>query len=143
METRRRFLSSFAMVGSLLLGYGAFASFLVRFVYPPKRRALFRDVFACRTGDLPLGESRLVADLRRGTVLLAHTRRGYRALSTVCTHLGCRVHFVADRQVFVCPCHQGIFDAEGRVLSGPPPRPLDRFEVRERGGMIYIAFPEA
>lgn len=141
--TRRGFFSLVAMSGSLLLGYGSFATYVLRFIYPPQRRHSLRKVFVCRADELPVGQSRIVSDLRHGQILLAHTRRGWRALSTVCTHLGCRVHFVAERSIFYCPCHAGVFDAEGGVVSGPPPRPLPSYEVEERGGMLYVSLPEA
>ncbi len=52
------------------------------------------------------------------------------ALSATCTHLGCQVRWAPDAKKFQCPCHGGTYDAEGRVLGGPPPRPLDRVEAR-------------
>ena len=52
------------------------------------------------------------------------------ALSATCTHLGCQVRWDADSTRFRCPCHGGVFDAQGRVIEGPPPRPLDRVEAR-------------
>jgi Rieske Fe-S protein len=54
----------------------------------------------------------------------------YRALSAICQHLGCRVHWEPSAQQFKCPCHGGVYDREGRVVSGPPPRPLERLNVR-------------
>jgi menaquinol-cytochrome c reductase iron-sulfur subunit len=48
-------------------------------------------------------------------------------LSSRCTHLGCSINWRADRQAYVCPCHDAAFDMDGKVLDGPPPRPLDRF----------------
>jgi menaquinol-cytochrome c reductase iron-sulfur subunit len=56
--------------------------------------------------------------------------RTYVAMSNICTHLGCRVRWVADQEQFFCPCHVGIFDKEGNVVAGPPPRPLDRYQVQ-------------
>jgi len=55
---------------------------------------------------------------------------GYRALSATCTHLGCGVAWDDAKSQFVCPCHAGTFDRSGKVVSGPPPRPMDRFETR-------------
>ena len=52
------------------------------------------------------------------------------ALSATCTHLGCQVRWDAESTRFRCPCHGGVFDADGNVVEGPPPRPLDRVEVR-------------
>jgi Rieske Fe-S protein len=54
----------------------------------------------------------------------------YRALSSVCQHLGCRVRWDQAKQQFLCPCHGGVYDRTGRVVAGPPPRPLDRLNVR-------------
>lgn len=48
-------------------------------------------------------------------------------LNSRCTHLGCTVNWREDAQAFICPCHDGKFGADGRVLGGPPPRPLDAF----------------
>ncbi len=48
-------------------------------------------------------------------------------LSNKCTHLGCRVNWKEDRKQFVCPCHDAQFSLDGKVLGGPPPRPLDSY----------------
>jgi Rieske Fe-S protein len=55
---------------------------------------------------------------------------GYRALLATCRHLGCRVRWNQHAQQFQCPCHGGIYDRQGRVVSGPPPQPLERLNVR-------------
>jgi Rieske Fe-S protein len=54
----------------------------------------------------------------------------YRVLSAVCTHLGCGVKWDGAAKQYKCPCHGGIYDREGKVLAGPPPRPLDRLNTR-------------
>lgn len=59
--------------------------------------------------------------------------RQVHALSATCTHLGCQVHWEADKKRFRCPCHGGVYDASGRVLEGPPPRPLDTLDARIEG----------
>lgn len=61
------------------------------------------------------------------------------AISAECTHLGCIVTWDADRGLFICPCHEGQFDAEGRVLSGPPPAPLKRHRAKIENGKLYLA----
>jgi menaquinol-cytochrome c reductase iron-sulfur subunit len=53
-----------------------------------------------------------------------------RALSATCTHLGCQVQWDGEAGRFNCPCHGGTYDSTGRVLSGPPPRPLDAVDAR-------------
>lgn len=52
-----------------------------------------------------------------------------------CTHLGCPVSFKDSK--YFSPCHGGVFDLDGRVLAGPPPRPLDRYEVKVENGKLY------
>ena len=52
-----------------------------------------------------------------------------RAISRTCTHLGCRVNFLEDKQVIECPCHQSRFTPEGKVISGPAKKDLPAFPV--------------
>ena len=67
---------------------------------------------------------------RQSAVFIDREGSGYRALSATCSHLGCRVHWESARGQFVCPCHGGVYDRDGRVVSGPPPRGLERLNVR-------------
>jgi menaquinol-cytochrome c reductase iron-sulfur subunit len=60
------------------------------------------------------------------------------ALTSHCTHVGCPVGFKDAAQVFVCPCHGGVYDLLGRRIAGPPPRPLDRFSTRVRRGIVEV-----
>ena len=64
--------------------------------------------------------------------------RDFKGLSNVCTHLGCRVRWVGDQEVFFCPCHNASFSKTGQVVDGPPPRPLDEFEIRVAEGQIQV-----
>lgn len=70
--------------------------------------------------------------------VLTKDGRDYIAMSNVCTHLGCRVRWIADQDKFVCPCHNGVFDKEGNVQSGPPPRPLNRYETKVENDQLFI-----
>lgn len=70
--------------------------------------------------------------------ILTNNGRDYIALSNICTHLGCRVRWIANQQEFFCPCHNGVFDKEGNVVSGPPPRPLDRYDVKVEDTNLFI-----
>ena len=75
----------------------------------------------------------------RETVFLVWDgRTSVHALSATCTHLGCRVRWDAPSTRFRCPCHGGVFDARGAVVEGPPPRPLDRVEVRVEAGTVLV-----
>ncbi len=75
----------------------------------------------------------------RDPAILVHLPGGgFVAYSQLCTHLACAVLWGARRQVFDCPCHEGLFDAAtGRVLAGPPPRPLPSIRILISDGTIY------
>lgn len=60
------------------------------------------------------------------------------AFSVNCAHLGCPVRWLQDANLFMCPCHGGVYYADGRVAAGPPPRPLSRYPVRVRDGQVEI-----
>ena len=62
--------------------------------------------------------------------------------SDVCTHLSCRVNWNEESSKFYCPCHAAFFDKNGEVVSGPPPRPLDRYEIRLDGDQLFIHLTE-
>jgi Rieske Fe-S protein len=60
------------------------------------------------------------------------------AISSRCAHLGCPVRFFPSAGNFICPCHGGVYDFEGKVTGGPPVRPLDRFQTRVVGEELEI-----
>jgi menaquinol-cytochrome c reductase iron-sulfur subunit len=60
------------------------------------------------------------------------------AYSPICTHLGCAYHWDAGKNDFVCPCHGSEFALDGTVLSGPAPRPLDRFETKVENARLWL-----
>jgi menaquinol-cytochrome c reductase iron-sulfur subunit len=70
--------------------------------------------------------------------LLTDNGRDFVAMTNVCTHLGCRVRWISAEEQFFCPCHNAVFDKNGEVVTGPPPRPLDRYEVKVEEDQIYI-----
>lgn len=62
----------------------------------------------------------------------------FTAFSVDCTHLGCPVRWLADAELFLCPCHGGVYYSNGKVASGPPPKPLPRYPVRVRDGQVEV-----
>jgi cytochrome b6-f complex iron-sulfur subunit len=72
-------------------------------------------------------------------VIVRRSETSFHALSATCTHSEvCRVAWDGERRQLVCPCHKGVFDLAGNVVSGPPPRPLTRREVVVRNGEVYV-----
>ncbi len=60
------------------------------------------------------------------------------AFSVHCSHLGCPVRWLPDAELFMCPCHGGVYYANGTVAAGPPPRPLVQVPLRERSGQVEV-----
>jgi len=60
------------------------------------------------------------------------------AFSVNCTHLGCPVRWLADAELFMCPCHGGVYYKDGTVAAGPPPLPLVRYPVRVENGEVQL-----
>jgi menaquinol-cytochrome c reductase iron-sulfur subunit len=60
------------------------------------------------------------------------------AFSINCAHLGCPVRWMPDSELFMCPCHGGVYYKDGSVAAGPPPRGLTRYPVRVKNGQVEI-----
>jgi len=80
----------------------------------------------------------IASDEEISTYLLTDDGQSFIALSSICTHLGCRVRWNDESEQFLCPCHVGIFDRQGNVVAGPPPRALDRYQTMIEGEEIFI-----
>lgn len=74
------------------------------------------------------------------TVFLVRQGKALTALSAICPHLGCAVHWDDAKNIFVCPCHGGEFSADGARLSGPPPRAMDALDTRVSGGTLMVKY---
>lgn len=89
--------------------------------------------------DIEVGGSHLFAypTSRDPAILLRTSVDTVVGFSQKCTHLGCVVYWAAEHERLECPCHEGVFDLDGRPVSGPPDRPLGRIEVEVREGMVW------
>lgn len=95
-------------------------------------------VKAVPDNEIPVGGSKLVQGGAIPILLIRLTKTEYRAFSAVCTHLGCLVQWRPLEKDIFCPCHGGRYDAEGKVLGGPPPRPLSPYPATVVGGDVEI-----
>ncbi len=131
---------SFLKLLTSLLGLSALGAFiypLSRFLLPVKTAARARTVEVAKN-EIPVGAFKDVMIGATPAIIISTRDKGFLAFSRVCTHLGCLVRYDQERQVFICPCHAGTFDLEGKVISGPPPKPLPKFSVRVEGNNLLI-----
>jgi len=76
--------------------------------------------------------------VERQVVFLVKSGDNVKALSSTCTHLGCRVSWDAEAKQLKCPCHGGVYDRTGAVIAGPPPAPLASLMTRIDGDQILV-----
>jgi menaquinol-cytochrome c reductase iron-sulfur subunit len=151
--SRRAFLSRItlgatgvmaALVGLPIIGY---------LLAPLFREPQADFVAVGRVGDFPVGQTKLVsvrdpsplawAGQTAETALWVRRRedtgpRMFQVFNVNCTHLGCPVNWQADAEIFLCPCHGGVFYADGTVAGGPPPRPLFEREWQTQGESLLV-----
>ncbi len=141
MDRRNALKNLFAFIplGAAFAGISAMG---FRFITPNKRD-MERRIFTLHLEELPVNATRRFKDLRGKDLVLVRTGENeVKAMSTVCTHLGCTVHWEKDKQEFYCPCHAGRFDKDGNVIAGPPPAPLDTYKVEIQDDNIFIYFKD-
>jgi len=137
--TRRRRVVGFLLGGGLFASLASFVYPVLRYLIPPSVADLGGDeVVASKVGDLKPNGSKVFRFGTRPALLLMTADGQYRALSAVCTHLSCTVQYRNDLRQIWCACHNGLYDLNGRNISGPPPRPLEAFQVHVRGDEIVV-----
>lgn len=88
--------------------------------------------------DFAVGTAKMLQAEGRPVIVIRISEDVFRAFSPICTHLGCLVKWDDATRKILCPCHAGVFDAEGRNVSGPPPRPLDPYSVTVVGEEVMV-----
>lgn len=136
LKRRRTFLGILlAGIGAVLTGAGLYPVY--RFLAPGQGQDTLDQVSVARE-LVPLGGAHFINFRGRPAVILQIRPGQFTAFSAVCTHLGCVVQWQTAEQRFLCPCHAGLFSAEGAVLGGPPPRPLEKLAVTLQDDLILV-----
>ncbi len=132
--TRRDFCVAAGLAACALAASGA-GVVLVDFLRP---RVLFEPPTAFSAGPPEAIEVGSVVTNVEQRVYVIRLAEGFRALSAVCTHLGCITRFQPDRNIIACPCHGSQFTLVGDVVAGPAPRPLRwlQMSLSEKGELI-------
>lgn len=148
----RRKLLELLIGGINLCVLGGIIGPVIGLIVSPARRNKTKDdwIPVMTESELPIGQMRsvnyelvlqdgyTVAKRRYSVYLMRQANGDVVALDPTCPHLGCRVAYKATKQRFICPCHGGVFDAQGKLLSGPPPRGLTKLPARVAEGKVWI-----
>ena len=137
--TRRQFLNSL-FGGSLLAFFSGTLFPLAKFAFPtlgkePDFVVLNKTDFAA----IPNNSAKIFAWGGVPGIYLKKEDGSTAALRGVCTHMECNVAYRPAEKKFYCACHKGWFDETGKNIAGPPPKPLEFFEVMEKGEKMIIA----
>ena len=151
--TRRRFLSRVTLAASGVIA-GLVGAPILGFLLAPLFRSPPDDfVDVGSVADFAVGETKLVsvrdpsplawAGQTAQTALWVRRRQdsgpdAFQVFNVNCTHLGCPVNWRAEAKIFLCPCHGGVYYADGTVAGGPPPRPLYEREWRVDGTTLKV-----
>jgi len=130
---RRTFLDALLAVGFVSTA-AAIAYPVARYLVPPASgEPATQTAIAGRVGALGLNAAAIFKFGSKPGIVVRTADGEVRAFSAVCTHLDCTVQFKADTTQLWCACHNGMYDLGGNVVSGPPPRGLEKFSVNMRG----------
>ena len=152
-QTRRSFLGGLLALGTSAVG-ALLALPLARFTLDPLWRTtsevLWSDIGAATsfTAIAAPMKVQVAIEQRDGwrtmrsekPVYVVKGQNGPRVLSAVCPHLGCSIGWNDAKGQFICPCHNGVFAADGTLVSGPPPRGMDELDARVEGGRLQVRY---
>ena len=142
---RRSFLTRLLMAAGLGSVAASISGIAARYLYPLQAVRIKRRVFLAPAADIPAGRGRPYRLPDGGTALVIDTGSEILALSDICPHLGCKVHYEAGKRQFVCPCHGGVFEKDGTAVAGPPAdekKNLKRYGVTKVGDNLFVDIEE-
>jgi cytochrome b6-f complex iron-sulfur subunit len=139
-DSERRSLLTWLLGGSVAASLASFFYPVVKYLNPPAvAEASVNEVSAGKVQDLKLNSGKIVKFGNKPALLVRIGETDWRAFSAVCTHLNCTVQYQEASHQIWCACHNGMYDLHGRVVSGPPPRPLEEYTVKVRGDDVVIS----
>lgn len=138
-ESKRSFLK-IILSGSVVALIGAILYPIFSYLKPPRQGEVeVSSVKAGKLSEIPNDSGTIVKFGSKPVILLRTAGGDLRAFSATCTHLDCTVQYRKDLGLIWCACHNGKYDANGRNVSGPPPRPLDEYRVVVQGDEVVIS----
>lgn len=138
--TRREFLVNMALGAGAAAFAGSILYPLIKYITPPKGlEATVSSVVAAKVGELAANAGKVFRFGDKPAILVNTPQGEYRAFNAVCTHLNCTVQYDAESSHIWCACHNGRFDLTGKVISGPPPRPLTEYKVIVQGEDVIVS----
>lgn len=141
LQPERRNILTIAILSIGALLFASVVYPILRFINPPKRkiRKVNSAVVATEL-EVPPNTGKVFA-FNGEKVLILNKDGEYHAMSAICTHLGCTVQWKSDEELVWCACHNARYDIEGKIISGPQPRPLAPYNLSVKDGNLILSNP--
>lgn len=137
-DSRRRLIQGL-LGGGFLASLASFLYPVIRYMNPPAiPEASVNEANVGKVSDFAVNSGKIVRFGSKPVLVIRRSENEWRAFSGVCTHLNCTVQYEQARHQIWCACHNGFYDLNGKVVSGPPPRPLEEYQVRIRGEEVMV-----
>lgn len=136
--SRRRFLD-YLLGTSAIATLGAIVYPIFKFMSPPQIiESTENSVVAAKLSELPVNSGKIFKFGNKPGIIVRTSVGELKAFSALCTHLECIVQYRPDTKQIWCACHNGQYNLNGKNIGGPPPRPLEEFEVNTRGDDVVV-----
>jgi Rieske Fe-S protein len=136
---RRRFLD-YLLGASTVATLGAIVYPIIRFMSPPQViESTESSVVAAKLNEVPVNSGKIFKFGSKPGILVRTDSGELKAFSAICTHLDCIVQYQPETKQIWCACHNGHYNLNGKNIAGPPPRPLEEFNVNTRGDEIVVS----
>lgn len=136
--TRREFLN-WSLTASLAAFVGTAIGPVWRFVFPGEVGPEPTEVELKDFPELLPGSGKIFKFGRRPAIMLRTPDGKLKAFTAVCTHFECTVQYKKDTNQIWCACHNGFYDTDGKVVSGPPPKPLEEYDILVEKDKIIVS----
>lgn len=136
VSNRRKFIvMALSALGTMVAAIGAYPVF--KYLSPQSAGGEKGRVTITRD-QVGVGQAHFFQYHGHPAVVLQSAPGVFVAFSAICTHLGCVIRWLPEKGEFLCPCHGGRFASDGKVLGGPPPKPLQTIPIALAGANLLI-----
>ncbi len=138
-QNRRSFLKY--LLSTSIVGFLTSVLYpVISYLNPPKQNEVeVSSVLAGKISDFEKDSGKIIRFGNKPVIVIRTEKDEFKALSAVCTHLDCTVQYKKELGLIWCACHNGKYDLTGKNVSGPPPRPLEVYQINKQGENIFVS----
>lgn len=135
---RKRFIQGIMGIGAIGT-IGSIVYPVINYLLPPKVEQEVGTVTVGTVDEVPKNSGKIFKFGTKPALVIRTSKGEWKAFIAICTHLNCTVQYLRDKKIIWCACHGGVYNLDGINISGPPPRPLDKLDIKIRGDKIVLS----